>query len=50
MNKEDVYNQSVLQMVSELVASCGYNWQNSKYLSMSYGNKNLSVYDAAIKK
>lgn len=50
MKKEEKYNQSVLQMISELVASCGYNWQTSKYLSMSYGNKNLGAYDAAIKK
>ena len=44
------YNQSILQMVSELVASCGYNWQKSKYLSISYGNKNLDSYNQAIKK
>ena len=36
-------------MISELVASCGYNWQKSKYLSMSYGDKNLDVYNQAIK-
>ena len=50
MKKEEKYNQSILQMVSELVASCGYNWQKSKYLSMSCGGKNLDSYNQAIKK
>lgn len=50
MKKEEKYNQSVLQMISELVASCRCNWQTSKYLDMSYGNRKLGAYDAAIKK
>lgn len=37
-------------MISELVASCGHNWQESKYLSMSCGNKNFDSYNRAIKK
>ncbi len=37
-------------MISELVASCGYNWQNSRYMSIRHGQKQLGSYDAAIKK
>ena len=50
MKKEEKYNQSILQMVYELVASCGHNWQKSKYLSIKCGNKNLDAYNQAIKK
>ena len=50
MKGEEKYNQSILQIVSELVASCGYNWQKSKYLSMSYGDKNIDFYNQVIKK
>ena len=50
MDKGEQYNKSILQMVYELVASCGHNWQKSKYLSMSYGDKNIDFYNHAIKK
>lgn len=48
--KEERFNQSVRQLISELVVSCRHNHWRNRYHASSYGQKQLGAYDAAIKK